>query len=449
MTLEKLLPSLRSSLPHPIEPWLWPASTHHLPGGDLSVGGVSLMRIVAEHGSGTQIIDIGEFRARADEFRHAFYGADVSYASKALLTQAVCRWVEDAGLRLDVCSAGELFVARRANFPMERISLHGNAKSTDLLRTAMPAGIGRIIVDSVEEIDQLAELAFGQGRQKIMLRVIPGVDAGTHPAITTGIEGQKFGLSLLDGSVDRAVSKILNHPQLELSGLHCHLGSQISNADPFVRAAGTMVAEMARIQSRFGVTLPELNLGGGFSIAYRGGEVPLSISETAADIRHAVRNVCDRHMVRPPRLAVEPGRSIAGPAGITIYRVVTVKHSGGRRWLMVNGGMADNPRPCLYGAGYTARLLGRLSGANEEHLTIAGQHCESGDVLIADALLPEDIHPGDLLVVPATGAYHHSMSSNYNMTPRQPLIGVENGTVRTLVRRETMSELTRREVADR
>ncbi|HEY2043628.1 MAG TPA: diaminopimelate decarboxylase [Jatrophihabitans sp.] len=447
MTLAQLIPSLRTSLPHPIEPWLWPASTHHLPAGDLSVGGVSLVSLIDEQGSACQVLDIGEFRDRATQYRRAYHDGDVSYAGKAFLTRAVCRWVEHAGLGLDVCTAGELYVARSADFPIDRITLHGNAKSADLLRTAIPAGVGRIVVDNLDEIELLSTLAYGAGRQKVLLRVIPGVDARTHPSITTGVEGQKFGLSIEDGSLTEAVARVLATPHLDLVGLHCHLGSQISSIEPFVAAVGTMVDQLAGISSDFGITLAELNLGGGFCIAYHSADVPMGVADTATAIRRAVRSACQQRGIAMPRLAVEPGRSIAGPAGVTVYRVLTVKHSAGRRWVMVDGGMADNPRPCLYGAKYTARLLGRLSGARDDHMTVAGQHCEAGDVLIADALLPDDIHRGDLIVIPATGAYHHSMSSNYNHVPRPPLIGADGGTSRVLIRRETLADLIAREVA--
>ena len=446
MTLAELIPALRSSLPHPIEPWLWPASAHHLPGGDLTIAGVSLVQLASENGTACHIVDVGEFRNRAAEYRRAYAGGDVSYAGKAFLTTQVCRWVDQAGLRLDVCTAGELHTARVAGFPFDRITLHGNAKTADLLRTAVPAGIGRIVIDNLDEIGLLESVHQGRGRQKVLLRAIPGVDAGTHPFVTTGVDGQKFGLSIADGSLSLAVKRVLASPNLQLVGMHCHLGSQIARPEPFLAALEVMVGQLAAIRATHGIALPELNLGGGFAIAYHGGDVPLGISETAARLRRALRFACETQGISVPRLAVEPGRSIAGPTGVTLYRVLNVKDNAGRRWVTVDGGMADNPRPALYGARYTARLLGRLSGQADEHMTIAGQHCESGDVLIADALLPQDIHRGDLLAVPATGAYHHSTGSNYNMVPRPPVIAVENGHVRTLLRRETMTDLLQREV---
>lgn len=445
MTLAEQLPSLRRSLPHPIEPWLWPASTQNLPRGDLSIGGVSLVSLAALQGSPSQILDSEEFRSRALEYRRAYGDGNVSYAGKALLTLDVCRWIDETGLGLDVCGAGELYLARRAGFPLERITLHGNAKSADLLRVAMPAGLGRIVIDSLEEIELLSSLAYGPTRQKVLLRLVPGVEAGAHPSITTGVEGQKFGLSVVDGTAAEAVARVLATPNLELVGLHCHLGSQINRVRPYLDAAAVMVDQLALVRRRHGVELAELNLGGGFGIAYHGGDLALDIAEAAGQLRRAVRACCVTAGVAEPTVHVEPGRSIAGPSGVTVYRVVGVKRSGGRTWVAVDGGMADNPRPSLYGARYTARLLGRLSGCPDEHLTVVGQHCEAGDVLIADALLPTDVHPGDLLAVPATGAYHHSMSSNYNLTPRPPVIAVAGGQSRTLIRRETYQDLLGRE----
>jgi diaminopimelate decarboxylase len=445
MTLAEQLPSLRRSLPHPIEPWLWPASTQNLPRGDLSIGGVSLVSLAAEEGSPSQILDSEEFRSRALEYRRAYGDGNVSYAGKALLTLDVCRWIDETGLGLDVCSPGELYLARRAGFPLERITLHGNAKSADLLRVAMPAGLGRIVIDSLEEIELLSSLAYGPTRQKVLLRLVPGVEAGAHPSITTGVQGQKFGLSVVDGTAAEAVARVLATPNLQLVGLHCHLGSQINRVRPYLDAAAVMVDQLALVRRRHGVELAELNLGGGFGIAYHGGDLALDIAETAGQLRRAVRACCVTAGVAEPTVHVEPGRSIAGPSGVTVYRVVGVKRSGGRTWVAVDGGMADNPRPSLYGARYTARLLGRLSGCPDEHLTVVGQHCEAGDVLIADALLPTDVHPGDLLAVPATGAYHHSMSSNYNLTPRPPVIAVAGGQSRMLIRRETYQDLLGRE----
>ena len=446
MTLAELIPSLRSSLPHPLEPWLWPASTHHIPGGDLAASGVSLVGVTRDHGTPAYVLDLAEFRARCATYLHAFHDCEVAYAGKALLTRAVARIVDDEGMSLDVCSPGELALATDVRFPADRIILHGNAKPASLLRRAMPMGVGRIVVDGLDEIATLAAVAFGPSRQRVLLRIAPGVDARTHRAVTTSTDDQKFGLSISSGAAAEAVRRVLATPCLELVGVHCHVGSQVTRTAPYEQAAARLVAFLADVRDEHGIVLPELNVGGGHAIAYHPGDLPLAASDVAAALRRAVRDACAIHRLPAPRLTVEPGRAIAGPAGITLYRVLTVKHTPTRVLVAVDGGMSDNPRPALYGARYTARLLGRLSPAADEHVTVVGQHCESGDVLMEDALLPADVHAGDMLAVPSTGAYHHSMASNYNMTPRPPLIGIADGHTRVLVRRETIDDLLARDV---
>lgn len=451
MTLAEMIPTLRRSLPHPLEPWLWPASTHHLPGGDLSVGGASLLGVAAEYGTPSYVLDAGEFRERCAAYRAAFPDADVAYAGKALLTRAVARLVAEQGLLLDVCSRGELAVAASAGFPADRMILHGNAKSGELLRRAVRLGVGRVVIDSLDDIAALARatrLCLGRQRvpQRVLVRVTPGVDPHTHQAITTGTEDQKFGLSIKTGDAAEAVRRVLATPGLDLAGVHCHLGSQIRTTAPYEQAIDRLVGFLAAVRDEHRLALPELNLGGGHAIAYHPGDVPLAARDVAAAVRRALAAACAVHRLPRPRLTVEPGRAIAGPAGVTLYRVRTVKHSGRRTWVAVDGGMGDNPRPALYGARYTARLLGRLSGAADEHLTVVGQHCESGDVLIDEALLPADVRPGDLLVVPGTGAYHYSMASNYNLMPRPPLISVADGRSTVLVRRESIDDLLRRDL---
>jgi diaminopimelate decarboxylase len=445
MTLADILPTLRSSLPHPIEPWLWPSTTHHIPGGDLAVSGVSLVEAATRYGTPCLLLDTAEFRQRCAMYRRAFHDAEVAYAAKALLTRAVARIVGEEGLWLDVCSLGELTVARQAGVLPERMILHGNGKSTEFLEQAVDSGVGRVVVDSIDELVTLAAVARGR-RQPILLRVVPGVDAHTHQAVTTGTEGQKFGISPAGGGLDDAVARALAAPSLELVGLHCHIGSQVTGTGPYEAAATRMVQLLADVRDRHGVVLTELNLGGGHAIAYHAGDVPLAPGEVAGAIRRTVARACAEHDFPAPRLTVEPGRAIAGPCGVTLYRVVTVKRSGDRTWVTVDGGMSDNLRPALYGARYTARLVGRLSGAAEEHMSVAGQHREAGDVLVEDVLVPGDVRAGDLLAVPASGAYHFPMASNYNLTPRLPLVGVENGDTRTLVRRETILDLLRRDL---
>lgn len=451
MTLADLIPSLRGSLPHQLEPWLWPESTHHLPGGDLSVGGVSLTGLASRYGTPAYVLDTGEFRLRCRAYRDAFIGGEVAYAGKALLTRAVARMVRDEGLSLDVCSEGELAVAAAADFPADRIILHGNAKPRALLWRALlwrarALGVGRIVLDSLDDIETLAGHAVVAGIQRVLLRITPGVDAGTHHAITTGTEDQKFGLSITTGAASEAVRRVLATPSLELVGLHCHIGSQITSPTPYAQAARRILEFLATIKAEHGIELPELNLGGGHAIAYHPGDVPLAACDVAAGLRRTFRTSCAELGIAAPRLTVEPGRAIAGPAGITLYRVLTVKRTAGRVWVAVDGGMSDNPRPALYGARYSARLLARLSGAAEEHVTVVGRHCEAGDILIDDALLPGDIHAGDLLAMPGTGAYHHSMASTYNLIPRPPVLAVDRGTSWSLVRRESVEDLLLRDI---
>lgn len=430
MTLAELIPTLRSSLPHPLEPWLWPTSTHHLPGGDLAIGGVSLVGLASRYGTATYVLDTAELRERCATYRRAFDGSEVVYAGKALLTRSVVRIIDQEGLSLDVCSEGELATAVAAQFPLERIILHGNAKSTALLDRATRLGVGRIVIDSLDEIDALRARDAGARRQRVLLRLTPDVDAHTHDAITTGTENQKFGLSIQSGAAAEAVHRVLASPSLDLVGVHCHIGSQVTRVGPYEDATRRVIDFLADIQARHGVTLPELNLGGGHAIAYHPGDVPLAAADVARALRRTMTAHCRSRQLPVPRLTVEPGRAIAGPAGITLYRVIGVKRAANWVWVSVDGGMSDNPRPALYGARYTARLIGRLSPVADEHLTVVGHHCEAGDVLIEDALLPADVRAGDLLAVPGTGAYHHSMASNYNLTPRPPIIAVADGASR-------------------
>jgi diaminopimelate decarboxylase len=431
---------------HRLEAGPWPTSTHFLRSGDLSVAGVSLVAIAAEHGTPANVLDLAEFRARCANYRRVFPDAEVAYAGKALLTGGVVRMVDDEGLTLDVCSEGELALAVSAGFPTERLILHGNGKSPALLSRAVSVGVGRIVVDSTDEIESLARVTHGGQRQRVLVRVTPGVDAGTHAAITTGTEDQKFGLSISSGVAAGAVRRILDIGSLELVGVHCHIGSQISATEPYAEAARRTLTFLAALRDELGVVVTQLNVGGGHSIAYDSGDVPLDPESLSAVLTSVLESACRRHSLARPRLTIEPGRAIAGPSGVTIYEVLSVKHTASRVWVSVDGGMSDNPRPTLYGARYTARLFGRVSPAAAVPVTVAGRHCEAGDVLIENAMLPADIRAGDLLAVPATGAYHHSMASNYNLTPRPPLIGVQAGYSRPMVRRETLDDLMTRDL---
>ncbi|MEU8974421.1 diaminopimelate decarboxylase [Streptomyces monashensis] len=425
---------------------VWPASTAESPHGDLAVGGVPLAEVADRFGTPVYVLDEAEVRDRCRTYRDAFPDAEVLYAAKAFLCRAMAHWMDEEGLGLDVCSAGELELAVTTGFPAERIVLHGNAKSPRDLETALRLGVGRIVIDSPSEIARLAAAVGPQGHQKVMVRVVPGISAGGHDKIRTGTEDQKFGLSISDGYAQHAITRILDQPQLRLTGLHCHLGSQITSVKPYLVAVRRMVGLMSRLYEQHGLVLPELDLGGGHGIAYRPGEAALDLTALARRVRAELADACATAGLPVPRLIIEPGRAIAGPAGVALYRVLSVKHTGDRVFVAVDGGMSDNPRPALYGVRYAPRLVGRHSTAAPAPVTVVGRHCEAGDVLAAGAELPGDVHPGDLLAVPVAGAYHLSMASGYNLVGRPPLVAVRDGLARLLVRRESLEDIRSRDV---
>ncbi|WP_377266821.1 diaminopimelate decarboxylase [Peterkaempfera sp. SMS 1(5)a] len=425
---------------------IWPASTLPDGHGDIAVGGVSLTEVAERFGTPVYVLDEDEVRNRCRAYHRAFPDADVVYAAKAFLCRAMAHWVEEEGLGLDVCSAGELELAVTTGFPPERIVLHGNAKSPQDLQTALRLGVGRIVIDSAPEVVRLAALIPAGSRQQVMVRVVPGVAAGGHAAVRTGTDDQKFGLSITDGSAQHVISRILRQPSLELVGLHCHLGSQIAAAKPYVLAVRRLVGLLARIRDVHGVTLPQLDLGGGHAVAYRPGEEVLDVAAVAGRVRDELASSCAAADLPVPRLTIEPGRAIVGPAGVALYRVLTVKRTGEHTFVAVDGGMSDNPRPALYGVRYAPRLVGRRSAAEPSRVTVVGRHCEAGDVLAADVPLPGDIRPGDLVAVPVAGAYHLSMASHYNLVGRPPVVAVTEGSARLLVRRETLADIRSRDV---
>jgi diaminopimelate decarboxylase len=423
---------------------LWPHTTRLEADGDISVGGLPLSVLAARYGTPAYILDEADVRARCRAYADALPGAEIAYAAKAFLCRAMAEWIAQEGLSLDVCSAGELAVARSVRFPADRIVLHGNAKTPNDLQAAIGYGVGRVVIDSASEIVRLAALA--RQRQGVLIRVTPGVDAQAHPAVATGVEGQKFGFSLASGDAADAVRKVFSHPELELVGLHCHIGSQLTQPQAYELAAARLVRFMAAVRNRDGVALAELNLGGGHAVPYLAGDEPFDLSGFADRIRRVVKAECTAHRLPVPRLTVEPGRAIVSRAMITLYRVLAVKHiPGGRAFVAVDGGMSDNPRPALYGARYTVRALCPPDAALEL-VTVAGRHCEAGDILAVDVPLPAGIRPGDLLAVPGTGAYNYSMASNYNMVGRPPVVAVRDGAARLLVRRETDGDLLVRDV---
>ncbi|MGW3726165.1 diaminopimelate decarboxylase [Streptomyces sp. NPDC000851] len=425
---------------------VWPASAVEPREGELTVGGVPLAEVADRFGTPVYVIDEDEVRERCRTYRHAFPEADVLYAAKAFLCRAMVHWMDEEGLGLDVCSAGELELAVTTGFPAEKIVLHGNAKSPRDLETALRLGVGRIVIDSPSEIARLAAAVGPDGHQKVMVRVVPGISAGGHEKIRTGTEDQKFGLSISDGYAQHAIARILDQPQLELTGLHCHLGSQITSVKPYLSAVRRMVGLMARLYEQHGLVLPELDLGGGHGIAYRPGEPALDLTTLARKVRAELIEACAAAGLTVPRLIIEPGRAIAGPAGIALYHVLSVKHTGAHTYVAVDGGMSDNPRPALYGVRYAPRLVGRHSTAAPTPVTVVGRHCEAGDIVAADVELPDDIRPGDLLAIPAAGAYHLSMASGYNMVGRPPVVAVDDGQARLLIRRESLDDIRSRDV---
>ncbi|SHL56290.1 diaminopimelate decarboxylase [Streptomyces yunnanensis] len=430
--------------PDPLD--IWPASTMPLPDEDLSIGGVPLTELAERFGTPAYVLDEDEVRRRCRTYLRAFPDADVYYAAKAFLCRAMAHWVAEEGLGLDVCSAGELELAVTTGFPPERIVLHGNAKSPADLQAALRLGVGRIVIDSTSEIARLAAAVPAGSRQKVLIRVVPGIAAGGHAKIRTGTDDQKFGLSLADGSAQHAITRVLGQPRLELVGLHCHLGSQITAVKPYLSAVRRLVGLLARVHEQHGITLPELDLGGGHGVAYRPGEPALDITGLAGKIRAELAGGCAAAGLPVPRLAVEPGRAIAGPSGVVLYRVLSVKRTGVHTFVAVDGGMSDNPRPALYGVRYAPRLVGRHSTVATEPVTVVGRHCEAGDILASDVQLPGDIRPGDLIAVPVAGAYHLSMASGYNLVGRPPVVAVTSGHARLLVRRESLADIQERDI---
>ena len=441
-------------------PQLWPQTVSRDEQGRLTVGGLDVVSIAREFGTAAYVVDEEDFRARARAFRDEFAapfaglgGVDVFYAGKAFLCTEVARWVADEGLSLDVCSGGELSVAQRAGFPAERIGLHGNNKSLAEIRQALEYGVGRIVVDSFEEIDRIVAVATELDvRAPVMVRVTVGVEAHTHEFIATAHEDQKFGFSLAGGQAAEAVSRIVAHgDRLDLLGVHSHIGSQIFDTAGFEVSARRLIGLHAEVAQLHGIHMPELDLGGGYGIAYTTEHTPLTpreLGEQMADlVRRELKAVGDGSPDTPtPRISIEPGRAIVGPSTFTLYEVGTVKDvdlGGGvqRAYVSVDGGMSDNIRTALYDADYSCTLASRRSEAAPRLARVVGKHCESGDIVVMDEYLPDDIAAGDLVAVPGTGAYCRSMASQYNHTPRPPVVAVRDGQARVLVRRETVEDL--------
>ncbi|MEU5240080.1 diaminopimelate decarboxylase [Streptomyces lydicus] len=441
-----------------LDPRVWSRTVRRNADGVVTVGGLDVTSLAEEFGTPAYFLDEDDFRARCRAWKDAFGpDADVFYAGKAFLSRAVVRWLHEEGLNLDVCSGGELATALGAGMPAERIALHGNNKSTEEITRAVEAGVGRIVLDSFQEIVRVAHIAEKLGkRQRVQIRVTVGVEAHTHEFIATAHEDQKFGIALAGGTSQpeagggqaaEAVRRALKLDGLELIGIHSHIGSQIFDMAGFEVSARRVVQLLTDVRDEHGIELPEIDLGGGLGIAYTSDDDPREPHEIAKALSEIVSKECAAAGLRVPRLSVEPGRAIVGPTAFTLYEVGTVKELEGlRTYVSVDGGMSDNIRTALYDAEYSVALVSRTSGAEPMLSRVVGKHCESGDIVVRDAFLPSDVAPGDLLAVPATGAYCRSMASNYNHALRPPVVAVKDGEARVIVRRETEEDLLRLDV---
>ena len=426
-----------------IDPRIWPIGAERRD-GVLHLGGVDVRDIATDYATPAFVSVEADFRSRCRAYRDAFGAdADIYYAGKAFLCRAVVRWVREEGLSLEIFSGGELGIALAAGFPADQILMHGSNKSLQELTDAVAAGVGRIVVDSEMEIARLAAVADKAGiRQQVYLRATVGVEAHTHEFIATAHEDQKFGFSIASGAALEAARRIVALPSLELLGVHSHIGSQIFDTAGFEVAAHRVVELVAAIRDTLELELPELDLGGGIGIAYTSDDDPADVATVAKQLRAIVERECAAARLAVPRLAVEPGRAIAGPGTVTLYTVGTLKDLDGiRTYVSVDGGMSDNIRTALYDADYTVTLASRTSDAEPMLSRVVGKHCESGDVVVRDAWLPADLAPGDLLAVAATGAYCRSMASNYNAVLKPPVVAVDDGNHRLVVRRETLDDL--------
>ena len=402
--------------------------------GVLSIGGVTVAAMAEQFGTPLYVYDEEHLRNRCREAVAAFGKDRVIYATKAFLCGAMARLANEEGLLLDVATGGELFAALHAGVPGERCVLHGNNKSVEELRAAITARVQHIVVDSFDELDRIEKLhSEGLPAPRVQLRITPGVHVDTHDYVATGQDDSKFGFNLNNGDAMRAIQRAQSSAAVELVGIHCHIGSNVLSVANFADACAVMVNLF------LSVDVPELTLGGGLGVAYTNGETAPSMSEWADVLKRATSAI-----PAEKKVFVEPGRSIVATAGLTVYEVGTVKSIDGiRTYISVDGGMSDNPRPMMYGSAYEAFDPARTSADRTEHVRIVGKHCESGDIVINDALVAPNVQPGDLLVTPVTGAYSHSMASNYNKVPRPAVVFVANGAAREVVRREKYEDLVR------
>lgn len=419
----------------------------------LVIGDVSAIDLAEQFGTPLFVIDEADFFTRAGRWKSALEEAfgpnagTVYYAAKSFISKEVARWVNAIGIGLDVCTGGELLVAQAVEFPVARIEMHGNNKSEAEIRSGIEFDVGTIVIDSFVEIERVARIAQELGKvQKVYIRVTPGVEAHTHEFISTAHEDVKFGFSLASGAAWQAIELIKKYPSLQLSGLHSHIGSQIFKSDGFAAAARKLIQLLAKYRDEFNSELPELDLGGGYGIAYIPGEVTLDPFVVMKELAQVVISQCAAVKIAVPRISIEPGRAIVGPTTTTLYTVGTTKEVElddglSRRYVAIDGGMSENIRPALYGAEYFAIIANRSPSAEQVNSRIVGKHCESGDIVIREIELSSDLQPGDLLAIPATGAYGRSMASNYNHLPRPAVVAVIDGKARLIVRRESITDL--------
>ena len=436
---------------------IW-SKTAHRSSQEIFIGGYSVVELAKKFGTPAFIIDESDFKERAQQWKSGldrYFGSSAGmayYAAKAFISKDVARWVDAAGLGLDVCTGGELAVAIAAKFPPSRIEMHGNNKSEVEIAEAIDYRVGVIVLDSLQEIDRVARIAHSKGvTQKVLIRLTSGVEAHTHDSIKTAHEDVKFGFSMASGAAWDAVLAVAKHESLQLLGFHAHIGSQIFATDAFETSAQRLISMIVRYKEEFGTELSDLNLGGGYGIAYTEKDDPITADFALERLSSVVRETCNKNEISIPKISFEPGRAIVGPSMTTLYEVGTTKEvrleDGSTRWyISVDGGMSDNIRPGLYDAQYSITLANRTSNAEMRRSRIVGKHCETGDIVIKDVELPSDIAPGDLLAVPATGAYGRSMASNYNHMVRPPVISVFNNEARIMVRRETYADLLALEI---
>jgi len=424
-----------------------------LQGGTLSLAGISAAQLAKDFGTPTFFLDEDAYRSRAIAWHSGLqsqFGKNagtIYYAAKSFICTAVAQWIADIGIGIDVCTGGELAVALAGGIHPSKIEVHGNNKSVAEIDRAVSVGVKTIVMDSLFEIERVADAAKKHGvRQGVMLRLTPGIEAHTHEKISTAHEDVKFGFSIASGAAWAAVEAVVARPELELRGVHCHIGSQIFGAEAHEIATDRLLAFMAKYRDAYGKELAELDLGGGFGIAYIAGENTVEPSDVLPAIHAAVTNACAKYNLAIPMISLEPGRNIVGPTMFTLYEVGTVKdvvleNAAVRKYISVDGGMSDNARTALYDAEYTAVIAQRSSTAPLALSRLVGKHCETGDIIIRDIQLPSDIAPGDLIATPATGAYGRSMASNYNHVPRPPVVAVKDGKARVIVRRENEADL--------